>query len=121
VRKQLLDPRGLALGRTAVGVSMLARPALIPTQLGVPVEAAEQMTWAMRMLGAREVALGLGAITARKERRLWLAAGVLSDAVDALAVGAALKQGRVKKATGGGLTGVAVSATVIGLNALRRG
>jgi hypothetical protein len=27
----------------------------------------------------------------------------------------------VKKATGGGLTGVAVSATVIGLNALRRG
>jgi hypothetical protein len=119
VLKQLLDPRGLALGRTAVGVSMLARPTLIPTQLGVEPQAAAAMTWAMRMLGAREVALGLGALTSRQDSRRWLAGGILSDAVDALAVGAALKQGSVKPVTGGGLTVVAVSATVIGLNAFR--
>jgi hypothetical protein len=121
VLKQLLDPRGLAAGRTAVGVSMLARPALIPTRLGVPTEAADQMTWAVRMLGAREVALGVGALVSRKERRLWLAGGILSDAVDALAVGAALKQGRVKKLPGGGLTGIALVATAVGLTGLRRG
>jgi hypothetical protein len=120
VRKLLLDPRGLAVGRTAVGVSMLARPALIPTVLGVPVEAAEQMSWAMRMLGAREIALGAGALASRKESRLWLVGGILSDAVDAFAVGSALKQGRVKKLPGGGLTGIALAATCVGLKALRR-
>jgi hypothetical protein len=121
VRKQLLDPRGLALARTAVGVSMLARPTLIPRVLGVSPEAADQMTWAMRMLGAREIALGVGALVSRKEPRLWLAGGILSDAVDAFAVGTALTQGRVKKLPGGGLTSIALGATAVGLNALRRG
>lgn len=117
--QKLLHPSGLALGRTAVGVIMLTTPALIPSQLGVEQQSATSMTWAMQMLGAREVALGLGALTSRQDRRRWLAGGVLCDAVDAVAVLTAMRRGRVRKVSGGGLVAVAVAATFIGLRSLR--
>ena len=118
--RKLLDPRVLAVGRTAVGATMLARPALIPRVLGVEPEAAATMSWAMQMLGAREVALAGGALAGRKQPRLWLAAGLLSDAVDVVAVGAAVRQQRLRVGTGGGLVLLALSAVTIGADALRR-
>jgi len=116
----LTDPRGLAAGRTAVGVTMLTRPLLVPTVLGVDAVSSARMAWAVQMLGAREVALGLGALLGRGDRRLWAAAGLLSDAVDAVAVAAAVGQGHVRRSTGAGLVVVAAGAAAIGSGAVRR-
>lgn len=116
---RLSDPRGLAAGRTAAGVMMLTRPGLLPATLGVDRASADRMGWVVQMLGAREVALGLGALVAPS--RAWHAAGVFSDAVDALAVGTALRRGRVGTAAGGGVVAVAVAAVAIGVAALGRG
>lgn len=119
--QKLRDPRGLALGRTAAGVTMLTQPALIPKLLGTPTESRESMAWAVQMLGAREIALGLGALAARKEKRLWHAAGLLSDGVDAFAVASAVGKGRVRASTGVGLVVIAAVAALTGADALRRG
>ena len=110
-----LSVERLSLGRAAAGVSMITQPRLLPRLLGVDSAAAARMSWTTQMLGAREVALGLGAFVALRRQepraaRLWLLAGVLSDAVDALAVGAAVAQGRVSKITGPALVGIAGGA-----------
>ncbi|MGZ6827186.1 MAG: hypothetical protein ACXVGH_10370 [Mycobacteriales bacterium] len=117
----LSDPRGLAVGRTAVGLTMLARPELVPTALGVDAAAAEQTAWVVQMLGAREVALGAGALLGRRQPRLWAAAGLLCDAVDAVAIAAALGRGRLRTAPGVGAVVVAAGAAAVGAGALRRG
>ena len=119
-----LSVERLSLGRAAVGVTMITRPRTLPRLLGVDSATAARMNWSTQMLGAREVALGLGAFVAlrrpdRKAARLWLLAGLLSDAVDALAVGAAVAQGRVSKVTGPGLVAVAGTAVYAQLDALQ--
>jgi peptide-methionine (R)-S-oxide reductase len=119
-----LSAERLALSRTAVGVTMITRPRTLPRVLGVDSATASRMAWSAQMLGAREVALGLGAFVAlrrpdRRAARLWLLAGLLSDAVDALAVGAAAAQGRVSKVTGTGLVAVAGAAVYAQLDALQ--
>ena len=120
VSRHLLDPTGLAVGRTAVGLALLARPTALPAALGVDRETRERMSWAVQMLGAREVALGLGALTARTGRRSWLAGGLLSDAMDAVAITAAVRQGRIGAAAGGAVAAVAAGAVVVQADALRR-
>jgi hypothetical protein len=119
-----LTPTRLGAGRTAVGVVMLTRPALVPQALGVDRATADRMAWSVQMLGAREVALGLGAVAAgrqaaragdRSASRLWLLGGLLADAVDALAVARAVGQGRLATPAGGAL--VAVAATAAGIQA----
>lgn len=119
----LLSVRRLALGRTAVGVGMVARPRLLPMSLGVDSAAATRTTWVTQMLGAREIALGLGTLASlrrgnRDETRLWLWAGLLSDAVDALAVGGAAVQGRVSKPAAAAVVAVAGGAAYVQLTAL---
>lgn len=119
-----LRPEHLALGRTGAGVVMLVRPRLLPERLGVDSAAASRMSWAVQMLGAREVAIGLGTAAAlrsgdRRAARLWLLGAVLSDAVDAAAVGAAVARGRLSPVTGGAVTAVAATATALGVHALR--
>ena len=119
----LLSVERLALGRAAAGTAMLARPTLLPGLLGVDSAAATRMTWSTQMLGAREVALGLGTWAALRRgddraSRLWLLAGLLSDAVDAVAVGAAAAKGSVSKVTGAGVVAVAGSAVYAQLDAL---
>jgi hypothetical protein len=114
----------LSLGRAAAGVSMILRPTMLPTSLGVDSAAAARTSWVTQMLGAREVALGLGTLAARRggdrrAARVWLYAGVLSDAVDALAVGAATTRGRVSRATGSVVVAIAVGAVYTQLEALK--
>ncbi len=113
----------LALGRAAVGTSMLARPTLLPRALGVDSASAARMAWTTRMLGAREVALGLGAWTALRSgdsggARIWLLAGVLSDGVDALALGAASARGDVRRVRGSAVALVAAGAVAVQVGAL---
>ena len=114
----LLDPKIVAAGRTAVGASMLVRPTSLPILLGATPEAAASTTWVVQMLGAREVALGAGALLAGGPA--WAAAGVLCDAVDAAALAAAVQAGTVGRRTGGVVVAVAALAALAGLPGLRR-
>ena len=124
-----LSPTRLGLARTGVGVAMLTRPSLVPTALGVDPVSAQRMDWAVQMLGAREVSLGLGAVAAGRAARrsgdgrparLWLAAGLLADAVDAAAVARAVGAGRLSKGTGGALVLIAAAAAGVQARELAR-
>lgn len=111
----VLAPGPLALGRAGAGVGMVTRPAALPTALGVDRATADRMTWTVQMLGAREIALGLGAWAALRRgddraARLWLAAGLLCDATDAVTVGAAVGRGRIATAPGAALVAVATTS-----------
>jgi hypothetical protein len=118
-----LTPLRLAQARTAVGVGMLARPTLLPQVLGVDRPASTQTAWAVQMLGAREVALGAGTWLALRRgddraARLWLAAGLLADAADALVVAAATVRGRVPVPGGAAVVSVATTAAAVQAAAL---
>ena len=119
-----LSVERLALARAAAGVGMITQPRALPRVLGVDSAAAARMAWSTQMLGAREVALGLGAFIALRRQdpkaaRLWLLAGLLSDAVDAVAVTAAIAQGRVSKISGPVLVGISGGAVAAQLDALQ--
>jgi hypothetical protein len=120
----LLSVERLSLGRAAAGASLIARPTALPGLLGVDSAVATRMAWSTQMLGAREVALGLGTFVALRRgegrsARLWLMAGLLSDAIDALALSAAVSRGRVSKVAGVGLVGIAGGAVYAELTALQ--
>ena len=115
----------LSLGRAAVGGVMLARPGLLPRSLGVDSASAARTAWVVQMLGAREVALGLGTWVARRrgdrqDGRLWVVAGMCADAVDALAVGAALRGRRVSAPAGAAVVATAAGAALLGAADLLR-
>lgn len=119
-------PARLALTRTGVGGVMLVRPRLLPTTLGVDSASAARTAWVVQMLGAREVALGLGTLVALRApdgraARAWVAAGALSDGVDVLTIGAAVLRGRLSRRTGGLVVLSALGATVAALRALEEG
>ncbi|MFP5218610.1 MAG: DUF4267 domain-containing protein [Actinomycetes bacterium] len=123
VAERWLTPLRLAQARTAAGVSMIAAPARSAAVMGVGRPAARGSTWTVQMLGAREVALGGGAWIALRRgdgraARLWLAAGLLADAVDALAVAGAVGRGKVRPAVGVPLIAVATTAVAIQTAAL---
>jgi hypothetical protein len=120
VLRHLLDPRGLAAGRALLGASMLGRPTLVSGWLGVDRVTAERVGGLVQMLGAREVALGAGALTSRGDRRRWLAGGLLSDAVDAVVVAAAAGRGHVRPGAAAVLVAVAAAAAGLQAEALRR-
>ena len=117
-------PARLAVGRTGAGVVMLARPRLMPQTMGVDSASAAKTGWVVQMLGARELALGLGTLAALRSRdsraaRTWVQVGVLCDGLDVLTVGAALAAGRLSKAVGGAVVLTALGAALAGLQALQ--
>ena len=121
----LVAPTRLAAGRTGAGVVMLARPRLMPQTLGMDSASAARGSWVVQMLGAREIALGLGTLASlrsddRRATRTWLTAGVLCDGLDAVVVGAAVLSGRLSKPVGGAVVLTALAAAAGGLQTLRR-
>jgi len=80
----------VAAGRVALGLAALARPSL-PARPWVGAAADDLAAEVFgRALGARDLALGLGALTALQRQAAepgsacaWVAAGALSDALDA--------------------------------------
>ena len=114
----------LALARAGAGVSMITQPTVLPRALGVDSASAATMAWSTRMLGAREIALGLGAFTAlrssdRRASRLWLLAGLFSDGVDAVAVASGTARRRLHPVSGAAVTALACGAVVVQLAELR--
>jgi hypothetical protein len=82
----------VAAGRVALGVTALAWPS-VPASPWVGGDSDELATRVLgRALGARDIALGLGALAALRRQaaepgpaRAWVAAGALSDALDVAA------------------------------------
>ena len=82
----------VAAGRVALGVTALAWPS-VPARPGVGAAADDVAARVFgRALGARDLALGLGALAALQgpaaqagSARAWVAAGALSDALDVVA------------------------------------
>jgi len=79
----------VAAGRVAIGLAALARPSL-PARPWVGAAADDLAAGVFgRALGARDLALGLGALEALrrpdKEATTWVAAGAISDALDVAA------------------------------------
>ena len=108
----------LALGRAGAGTVMLTRPRLLPGLLGVDSATASRTSWVVQMVGARELALGLGTWVAVRRgdvpaARLWVAAGLLSDAVDAAVVASAVGRGRLSAGPGAAVVTVAGTAAAL--------
>jgi hypothetical protein len=82
----LLLIRGIAVARVAIGVAATLAPVAAGRfQFGAATPVA---AITVRMLGARDLGLGLGALLARHDSaavRGWAEAGALADAVDAFA------------------------------------
>jgi hypothetical protein len=82
----------VAAGRVALGVAALSRPS-VPARPWVGASADDLSAQVFgRALGARDIALGLGALAALRQPRpaavSWIAAGALSDALDVAATAA---------------------------------
>ena len=98
-----LSAEHMALVRCAVGIVLLTRPRAVVDVLGGAAALTPAGDWSTRMLAARELAVGLGAVAAAREgdvhARTWSAAGALCDAVDAVVLTAALRSGRLGRST----------------------
>lgn len=110
--------RQLSLARAAAGAAMLAAPARVPRVLGVDSASATRMAWATRMLGVREVALGLGSAAAQRRpdaaaARLWVWAGLCTDAVDALTLAAGTARGTLSRVTAPALCAASAGAVAV--------
>lgn len=116
---RLLSTRAVAIGRTGVGATLLVRPRLLPELLGVDSASSARSSWALQMLGGREVALGVGAL-ASQHSRLWTAAGLLADLTDAVVIGSSAARGRLRASTGLVSVVVASAASTVAIDALRR-
>lgn len=111
-----------ALGslRSVIGAAMLAMPSALPRVLGADATNARRLGYLVRMVGVREIALGVGtwqALALDDDLRPWLLAQLVSDAGDAASIGLAVRAGRANKLTGAviivfALGGVAFDAWV---------
>jgi hypothetical protein len=120
----LPDPQGMArqfaLGRVVFAAGFLAAPVAGARLLGLDTATARRVGWLTRMMAVRDGALGIGAAMAA-DPRPWLLGGAVSDAVDAVVIAGALKQGRVKGivpalvAPGAALLAAAGAATAVRL------
>src|SRR5512135_1817515 len=108
--------RGIALLRVAVGTALLTRPDLLPSVLGVDRVTARRLSWAGQMLGARDLGLGAGALaTGVAARRTWLLTQVLVDAVDGVALLAALRRRAVLPLPAAAFAAAGVATAVVEL------
>jgi hypothetical protein len=84
--------RGIAAARIGIGLAAVLAPRGL-LRLGTGAEPSPVAAGAVRMVGGRDIALGLGLVLGQRRRpaavRGWLEAGLLADAVDVVAMLAA--------------------------------
>lgn len=126
------SPRVLAVRQTAtafgavrcvLGTAMLVRPALLARVLGVDEATTRRTGWVTQMVGAREVALGVGTLAAVRScgpLAPWFGAQAAADAGDALAIGLALRRQDVHR-IGALVVAFAIGGTATDLVAMRAG
>jgi hypothetical protein len=106
--------------RVAIGVASWSTPRLAGKLFGLDANANPQSPYLARLFGVRDVALAWGALsTTGDAQRQWLTAGLACDAADALAGYAGARGGYLPKLTGALVTATALSAALLGAQALR--
>jgi hypothetical protein len=111
--------KALAGLRIAIGLASWATPRVAGRIFGLDAEGNPQAPYLARLFGARDVALGWGALSSEGDtRRQWLFAGLACDIADAVAGLAGGRGGYLPKLTSGLVTGTALSAAALGGAAL---
>lgn len=112
----------------AIGAGFLAAPVMSVRVLGLDSATAARVTWLARMTAIRDGVVGAGTVatSARGSGAAgWLLAGSVSDAVDAVILASALRDGRVggwrAKVISVGAAGAAVVAAAAAVDLYRRG
>jgi hypothetical protein len=88
----------MGLVRIIVGLTATGAPVLSARVVGSDSATARRVTWLTRMMAGRELAVGLGALTASRrgtDAAPWLLFGAVADGVDAAAFILALRQRRI--------------------------
>ena len=115
--------RFVGVGRTVLGGGVLATPVSSVKALGVDTGTAKRMEFVSRMMAGRDVVIGVGTMLSRRPAG-WLLAGAVADAVDAVAVAQARREGRaggvVAAALVPGAAGLALLGAAAALGTLRR-
>ncbi len=115
----------LAFGilRVAIGSTIMARPSLLPTAVGVDSVTAAKVRWLSLMVGARDLVIGAGLVDAvyrRQDPRPWLGAGLAADIADVVGFTSALATGAANPVTGTGSALMAMGGVGWGAEALRQ-
>lgn len=108
--------------RCALGAAMMANPSRLGRVLGVDEATSRRTGWVAAMVGAREIALGVGSLAALRGRAglaPWFAAQAIADGGDALAIALAVRQDRVHRGVGALVVAFAISGTAADLVAMR--
>jgi hypothetical protein len=105
--------------RIVIGVASWATPRMAAKVFGLDAQANPQAPYLARLFGARDIALGWGALSSEGEaRRQWLRAGLACDLADAAAGIAGGRGGYLPPVASVLVTGTAISAAVLGAVAL---
>jgi hypothetical protein len=111
---------GLALGRIAVGVVSVARPAVAATMLGVNGATNPQAPYLTRLFGVREIGIGAATLLSRgPARRTLVLAGIAVDGGDAMTGVLAIRDGSVSARQGAVLAATGAGAVLAGVAGLR--
>ena len=105
----------LGAGRIVIGVGLVVAPDGLARGLGINPEVAVQSRWLTRLAGAREIAIGVGAIRAwrrHEDPAGWILAQAISDSTDVVAFVVAAKSGKVSYKRGIGMALFAASGAV---------
>jgi hypothetical protein len=112
--------QALAGLRAAIGLGAWLVPRVAGRLFGLDARDNPQSPYLARLFGARDVALGAGAVLSEGEARaLWLRTGVACDVADAVAGVAAGGRGYLGPVSAALVTGTAVGAAALGVAALR--
>jgi hypothetical protein len=113
---------GLSLGRIAFGAVAVAKPDVAAKAFRLDVAANPQLSYLHRLVGTREIVIGVATLLARgSTRRNLLLGGILVDGADAATGYLGMKDGTISKRTAFTLIGPALGAVGSGLAGLRKG
>jgi hypothetical protein len=105
---------GIAGGRVAIGLASLAAPGLVAHMMTGSRRSGGETSLFARMVGARDVGLGLGALIALgrdAQVRGWLEASALVDGVDVAAC--LLARDHLRRSVFPGVVGLAASGALL--------
>lgn len=106
----------IAISRMAVGASAWLTPNLAGRMFGLDPEGNPQLPYVGRLFGARDVALGAGALkSSRKNKDAWLTAGLACDAADVAAGVLAGARGQLPLAAAALVSATAATFAVAGV------
>ena len=109
------------LARVGAGTGLVARPEGVLRAFGVDSATAQRTAWTVRMMGARDLAIGVATVyaaTRRADVRPWLAVGAVADLADAATNADSLRAGRVSTPVAAGTAVLGAASAALQLRAL---